>query len=353
MQRKTISLLFLGGTAALVLCGALLLTFAPQGWRSDPAYEEAQRDLSQLRNLEYQRYFEKKIDVLFKHDGINGMIDQVTQALVEGQIDMFDCHSLAHVIGHYGGYGENYGQVHDFLSKENLDFCGSGFMHGVEGQLANEPYPQNVEKLYEFCKLAMPLDPYYQGCYHGAGHSFMENTRDPLEALKQCDLLTYDDTITHASCYRGVFSEHADQQHKAGSSAGDLLSFCSSLAEELQGYCAKELNGLGLSTTAQESEIEEALALCIAPAIASTVQKGCVESVATAAADFMLGKGEDVTPLPIVRSFSDELTRTYIRSFHDSFFKTQMHDHSVSFDPFCSWFDNEEHKAYCFEIAAL
>lgn len=351
--RLSLRTVFLGASMLALICVGvaahyprLYMSFIP-----DPAYKEALNGLEPLQDMEYQQFFEKKIDVLFKKEGINGMIDRVGEALSEGQITMFECHSLAHDIGHYGGYPDNFPHIDQYLSKKNLDFCGSGFMHGVEGQLANDPYPVNVEHLYEFCKMALPLDPLYHGCYHGAGHSFMEDTRDAESALAQCDLLKTEGEITPINCYRGVFSENADYMRRQGEGSEYLLSFCSTLSEDMQQYCAMELNGLDLSIDATLDDVNAALTLCVGTDVSPAVQVGCVRSVGGIALDRFLGNGGTITPPPIVATFSEPLVEAYIEETYIAFYKNNLQTNGLySLGAFCDGFDDEAQHSLCLSL---
>lgn len=345
-------------TLAVIVCSSVLLVcgsfFAYQyitdQYAPDP-YITADKKLHELSGTEYYQYFIRHIDVFFHREGINGMIQRTINALRDGQIEMFVCHSIAHDIGHYGGYPENFPFIESSLSKENLDFCGSGFLHGVEGQLANEAYPQNAENLYTFCKMAMPYEPYYSGCYHGAGHAFMEHTRDVEAALRECDTLITDTEVTHNECYRGVFSEHVNIMRAAGDSSRDLLLFCNTRADEqLQMLCALELHGLDIQPSATEVDIEAALVQCIDDTLSPYIQEGCVRSVAGVAADHILGREDTLVPVSLAFKLSPQLLHEYIDATHGAYLKTALHTSKYSFVPFCDAFAEQEIRSHCFSL---
>lgn len=336
----------------LLFVGVLVLSFfsvlfLPQG---NDAYAIADREIREKKDNEYQDYFTANIDVFFREQGINGMIQRVIKALEEQQITMFVCHSLAHDIGHYGGYPDNFPDIESYLTKENLDFCGSGFMHGVEAQLANEPYPQNVEALHYFCTLVLPKRPYYQGCYHGVGHSFMEQTNNPYEALSQCDLLITDEIVSDVgNCYRGVFSEHANYMRKLEKNNKDLLAFCNSLEHSMQQMCAEELNGLELPTTATDSEIARTFEDCLQSEYSLVIQKGCVKSVAGVAADHIIGQANRaLTPSPVMLMVAPAMQHEYMAGTYGALLKTAPY-RDVTFHDFCEGFP-ETQKIHCNSI---
>lgn len=344
-------LALLGILVVVLLCSFVLFfqkSVSPQKIENqEVVFAGTERQLEYLQNIDYQNFFEKNIHIFFKHEGINGMVQRVIKALATGQIDMFACHSLAHDIGHYAGYPEYFGDINQYATKENLDFCGSGFLHGVEGQLANNEYPQSINDLYNFCKIAMPLHPYYNGCYHGAGHSFMQNTKNPTEALAQCDLLKVDESITVKDCYRGVFSEHVNYVISQGKGYSYLLDYCNSLSAVVQANCAQELHGLGLSPETNQAEIEEAFKKCTDKKYSQIIQENCVSSVAEVAVDRLVGQGKDVTPPEVVTLFNDKFFTAYIEATIGSFLKTKSINPAKTMNNFCELFHKQSQKDLC------
>ena len=193
----------------------------------------------------------------------------------------------------------------------------------------------------------MPLDPYYKGCYHGAGHSFMQNTKNPSEALAQCDRLKTDKSISIDDCYRGVFSEHVNYAISEGKGYVYLLQYCNSLPEALQENCAQELHGLGLSPETSVADIEEAFLECTQKQYSSIIQKGCISSVAGVAGDRLIGEGKEIVPPEIVSTFSDEFFVTYVDATLGAFIKTNTINHSKNINNFCDQFLGQSQKNVC------
>jgi hypothetical protein len=330
----------------MLFCAFFALCSSGLVMQTSSGYDTAEEQLSATKEGDYHRFFVEHIDVFFKEEGINGMVRRTVKALTDGQISMFVCHSLAHDIGHYAGYPDNFVDIDQYISKENLDFCGSGFMHGVEAELANGPYPQNIDDLYGFCKMVLPQNPYYYGCYHGAGHSFMQQTQDPQAALLYCDQLKTDEVTNGSHCYRGVFSEHSNIVRGRGEGNEYLLVFCDSLDPSLQSYCAEELNGLELPATATEEEITFALKTCMAGGYGDRVETGCIKSVAGVAADRTLGQGRTLTAVPYVSELPTALRQIYIRSSYEMFLKNALHHTDLSFTSFCDGLTSED-KPFC------
>ena len=303
--------------------------------------------LQMLEDEEYQSFFSKNIDLFFKEEGINRMIQRVISSLSSGQINMFVCHSLAHDIGHYAGYPDNFKNIESYITKTNLDFCGSGFMHGVEGQLANNEYPENIEDLYTFCKLVLPFNPYYNGCYHGAGHSFMENTKNPNEAIAQCDVLKIDAVTNRDDCYRGIFAEHANLSRVNNKQSTYLLEYCSSLESNLQYICGVEVNGLELASSATQEEIEIALKTCVNKEYTKLVQLGCIRSVSGIAVDHILGQNREIIPPDFVFLLSENFLETYITATYGAYIKTDPDNSLKKLDAFCTFFTDSIQNELC------
>jgi len=333
--------------AAVVLFAASMLYF----FSGQESVENAKADailfqLSGLQGDEYRSYYTVNIDILFKAIGIHEMITNVTTALEEERIDMFVCHSMAHDIGHYAGYEKYFSDIESNLSKRNLDFCGSGFMHGVEGELANHTYPSNVDHLFEFCNLALAYSPYYNGCYHGAGHAFMENEPDIAVALTFCDQLTTTESITAEHCYRGVFSQNAIYAHAENQTPAERILFCDSQSGELmQSVCASELNGLELPAETNQEEINEYIKLCTEKSMTKPVKLGCVRSVATVSLDRLQGIGKKVIVPSAIAVETVEVQEAYLQGIFGAVAKYP----SGSFfeETFCESFVGQEVHTYC------
>lgn len=317
---------------------------------NDAQYNIAEQLLSESSGETYRKIFDTHVETLFKKEGINGMLLRIKDALSSGQIEMFTCHSLAHDIGHYGGYTDNFVNAETFITVENMSLCGSGFMHGVEAQLANNPDINiAIDDLYTFCKLVLPLRPYYNACYHGAGHSFMEVTSTPQEALQSCSRLKTDEFANPEACYRGVFSEHADRAMKSGKDSIYLLTFCSSLKSTYHQACAEELNGFDLSETATVIEIENAVKTCVNSQYSEIIQKGCLVSVAIVSTDRLLGQNKDVVPPPFLLSLQDEFVQAYMNATFSAFSKTSSYVSEKSLEPFCKSFRDKKNRTICFD----
>jgi hypothetical protein len=311
-------------TSIVALCGFLLflLLYNVDDQRDD-IYEDVVDRLHELHNKEYQSFFENNINVLYTNEGMQGIIDRTTNALRDSQIDMFTCHSLAHNIGHYGGYPQYFKDIKTYISKGNLDFCGSGFMHGVEAQLANNEYPQNIEDLYFFCKLSMPLEPYYTECYHGVGHSLMENLKIANDALEACEALITDQKVSIEGCYRGVFSENVNQSISVGKSHDAILRYCDSLDNaNLQSLCSSELHGLGLEENMSIIELTNALEVCLNEVESVIVQKGCIESVATVSTDRFIGQKSIIVLPTTLNSIDQAFFEAYLNTVRGVITKT-------------------------------
>jgi hypothetical protein len=342
------SLIIAGVIGALVILGSLLVYYSS----AILEYGEGVRTiytLNKLEGSEYQRYFTSHAGEINRVRSVNEMVDMLIEAFEVERIGMFECHSLAHDIGHYGGYSDNFSYVEEYLSKKNLDFCGSGFMHGVEGQLANNPYPQNRESLYEFCKLAMPLEPFYAGCYHGAGHAFMENTRDVLLALRECDTLITDPALVPdvSNCYRGVFSENVNYLTASGKSSSDLLQSCMNLPTLFHKECAEELNGFNLTPDSTRAEMDEAIRTCAEGNYSEVLTKGCMKSLGGVVTDLLLSRNEEILMPTWALSYTDHAQIGFIDGTVGALRKNKTEKSRAGLVTFCASLDTETKKEYC------
>jgi hypothetical protein len=340
-------LILAGIIGILLILGSFLTYYAP----SIVGYAQAMRTiytLNTLEGIEYRNFFAAHTGEINQIRSVNEMVDMIIDAFETDRIGMFECHSLAHDIGHYGGYSDNFSYVEEYLSKKNLDFCGSGFMHGVEGQLANNPYPQNAESLYEFCKLAMPLEPFYAGCYHGAGHAFMENTDDVTSALRECDTLITDPNLVPnvSNCYRGVFSENVNYLMADGKSSADLLQFCMDLSEEFHDECAEELNGFNLTPESSGAEIEKAMRMCGEGNYSYVLTKGCMQSLGGVITDLLLTQNQEIIMPTWALSFSVVAQMGFIDGTVGALRKNKTEKSRVGLQSFCASLDTLK-KEYC------
>lgn len=301
-----------------------------------------QPDEASLRALEDDAFrvaFTKQMDQRYASGGSAALVEPVRAALAAGRIDMFTCHGLAHDIGHYLGYPENFAETRETLSKELLNLCNSGIIHGIEGELALDPHTYK-ETLFTFCQDIRPFKPTYRGCYHGAGHTFMELATTPEAALAQCETLRYTDELSPEHCYRGVLSEHHDRVLREGGDARALIKGCAALPERLQRLCALELNGLVFGDERTTADFNEKLEQCVTFGRTPDVTEGCIASVSWAAADVALADGM-LVPLAFALTLPPELQLIYINHTFVRVDEMERYGPELSVREFCTAFSGD------------
>lgn len=155
---------------------------------------------------DYQ-YLTGNILKIVKKSGVDKTIDRLDEDFKLGLIDINQCHSLLHTVGHaaYEFYPDK------IVSLKN-NICSYGFQHGVEAQIVlQKSYDTQVmaDELHIFCQ---KLEKQYSGieCYHGAGHAFIQQGYKIDKALKACDGIATGSQKPE-DCYRGAFSEYVNR----------------------------------------------------------------------------------------------------------------------------------------------
>lgn len=294
-------------------------------------------------------YLINNLDKIILYQDIDGVTKLTREAFQYGLIDMFDCHTLAHEIGHHAAEEEHFSHIELHVSSENVNFCGGGFMHGVEGGLATYERPEFRQELNYFCQLLQPVAKTYTGCFHGAGHVFMKKSEEPIMALSLCDSLITNKNNTPIFCYRGVFSGYLENLKKAGKENEFLIGFCDSLPQKLHQNCALELNGLGVTPKSSFSEIEQAFRDCIENQYSFEIKTACLTSVSWAATDAILARQDNIVPPSSIFNLPKDLRQTYIYATLNSI-KRQLRDGAnKNWTSFCSSFSDSDDLQSCRE----
>ncbi|MEX2008004.1 MAG: hypothetical protein WD850_00695 [Candidatus Spechtbacterales bacterium] len=294
-------------------------------------------------------YLHNNLEEIVLYQDADGALHLTREAFRQGMIDRFGCHTLAHEIGHHAASEGHFEHIELHISDANINFCGGGFMHGVEGGLAESGHPGFREDLYYFCTLALPVATTYAACYHGAGHAFVDRSQDFPEALQLCDTLITDERITATACYQGVFSEHIERMQREGVENSELLGFCASIRQALQNICALELNGLNITPASTNAVVEETLKICVYNDYPATVKTGCLESVSWAAADRDVWQRGKIVLLPVIFNFPQEFRRVYIVATTNRM-KEHLKDGTVNTNSsFCQAFPSQDDQQFCRE----
>lgn len=259
-------------------------------------------------------YIYENIDELMDSYDVDGLIQIARYSFEHKYMDAFECHSIAHEIGHHAAELDHFTHIDTHAISDNVNFCGGGFIHGVEAGIAELGGLKVAQKMLYFCKLIKPIATEYRGCYHGAGHEFMEQSKNnPYNALLLCDKLIEEEDISLEFCYRGVFSEHLSILHLQGAENSSLLEFCASLSSRFHRLCGLEINSFGLNTTSPESELNDGLVSCIENGYGSEIKEACVASVSWTIVDNYLANEKPVKVFPQAKNFEGEMMSIYIR----------------------------------------
>lgn len=344
-------------TILILLLGLYLVNFLESNQTSDFDYKAV---LTALRK-DTQSVFKKMRDELPKiveQGGIQGAMALAGEAFRQEAISMYECHTFTHLLGHYSKLvlEGNMKIISDF----GPDFCEGGFKHGIESQIVLEDIDYK-DRLHELCKVYR--DKSFGGCYHGAGHTFMRQTHDALQALSICDTLKDDMNVDVFDCYNGVFSEYTNL---AGGVDGETglefpegpalvlkqppMEICSSLPDPAAIPCALELNGLGISEASTMEDIDRALRRCVAGTYAEQLKAACLQSVAAVGAQHELPKKTTLFLQPFILSLSDELRRGYIKGAAIEMLQFIKNGVDKDWPVFCSGFAVQSDQKLCAEI---
>ncbi len=344
MGRKSIYLSILIGIFVISL---VLLTIYQKN--IDGQSDRINASLESLNGQEYFSFFTENMLYMAENEGLDMMRARVVKALTNQQINMFHCHSLAHDMGHLWAIDKFYNTLEKVLNSEILDFCGSGFLHGIEGELATLTYPEYAIKMQDFCKLVSRFEHYYSECFHGAGHTFLSITGvgNLAEALDYCNSLKMDLDISVNGCYRGVYSASAELILKNSGTSEDLLDSCLSQTSELQEFCAYELNGFGARPGTSQESLNNYFELCFSDSRATQkFSEACFASVTWVYTDIILGDmGILITP-PYINSLSSDLKQLFILHSFNAFKKQIATLPKSVWIDFCSKYEVTEEE-YC------
>lgn len=316
--------------------------------------------------LETPDVFEKIRDSLSKIINEGGILDalQLTQqAFREEAITIYECHTLAHSIGHHLPTGFSFLDSlddSDVIIEDFFNFCEGGYKHGVEGEIASRG-DNFREELHAFCKIQQNADSEGR-CYHGAGHEFMRQTFRAEKALTYCDTIKNVSTDDVYDCYKGVFSEYNNllagidgetgRRFPGGGIvklSGTTLDRCASFSEAHQIPCALELTSFGLSPHATSSEIEKALADCMSGDYKEELKAACIQCISAFFAQHGLPNSDSILPPDYVLSLPLEIRRAYILGTGNEMGEFIKNGVNKNWESFCNYFEGSDVK-FCKEL---
>lgn len=310
----------------------------------------------QLKGADNFVNFGRNLNNLVNQKGISYTINLIKEGLQKGDITINQCHSLNHLLGHvaYAKFPDNF----DILLKSaenNLLLCGGAYPHGIEAEIVDERDDPKAT-LNNFCEELLKKIPGFP-CYHGAGHSFMQNSSDLNESLINCDRLQEGPTRDLSNCYRGVFSEYAFQVDGVDGDTGqpfpggpkiklptpNPLDFCQTLEEKTYDACASQLGRLIFNVAKSDNIFEE----CVQSSYSSTIQIACVRIVSAVIAQRELTQTDTVNVPSYILTLSDGLRMAYIEGIAGEAQAFVNSGVTKNWQPICSSFSESQDIQRC------
>ncbi len=340
---------------SIILVELILLRFPHNAAISNQDY--AKTALSNIRNKTPKvfEYIREKLPNIIKEGGISRTIQLTKEAFQQEAITMYQCHTLAHNIGHYSKL--NISDNFSVLTKIGVDFCEGGFKHGLEAEIALQGLRNGTEfrpELYNLCVQLLKISK-SGDCYHGAGHEFMRETMDAKKALALCDTLTGGPVKNITNCYNGVFSEYTNLIGAVDGETGYRLpsaplklnntsmDFCASLESQYQIPCALELNGYGFGTNSTQTDLEKSLNNCIDKRYKKALQVACIHSVSAVFYQHQLPKSNTIIIPDYILPWPDDFRKAYISGAGTEMAQFLKNGVSKDWSRFCKSFSQDDY----------
>lgn len=307
-------------------------------------------------------YVRQNLSEIVNEGGIAGAVRLTQEAFKQEAITMYQCHTLAHMIGHYSklGISDNF----SILTKIGVDFCEGGFKHGLEAEIALRGLRGGFDfrpELYNFCSQLIEASA-VSDCYHGAGHEFMREKMDAKQALSLCDTLTDGPIKEVTNCYTGIFSEYTNLLGGVDGETGYELTtgpplqltaypteFCATLDNKYQVSCALELSGFKNAFHPSAEALEQSLIKCTNKEYGKTLQVACLKSVAAVSTQHALPNLSTITPPKSILTLSPDLREAYILGAGGEMSEFIKNGQNKDWQTFCNYFPQED-QAFCSQI---
>jgi hypothetical protein len=261
------------------------------------------------------------INDLITEKGVGFALDNIKQALKDGQVSISQCHTAVHLAGHKA-YSVSSNNLTGLVKEvgPDLTLCGGAFQHGIEAEITSA-IEDPTASLHEFCRIVQEAGT-GTNCFHGVGHASIGNTLDVIKSLEYCDKVVENTAQSAYNCYEGVFSEYAFQIAGIDGDTGLAfpngptmrlptkypMDYCQTLGEKYQLACAAQLSRM----VSGASEVENPLELCLKTTYSYDVQFGCLRIVSAVIAQQELSSTSTVKVPNFILSLSSELKRAYI-----------------------------------------
>jgi hypothetical protein len=335
------------GLVTLIIA-QLIFYFFIQSPRSSP--QQVVDNLKEKYPVIDMQTIKFEIPSMIDQVGIAGTLDAITILLSTNNIDISTCHNLIHLVGHqaYFYYDADYQKL-----ATHGSLCGDGYKHGVEAQIALSAGDDVVNQMNEYCK-ALRINSAYERCYHGAGHAYIQSTKDIPIALTLCDRFIggVDPDIT--DCYRGIFSEYAHEAMGIDLETGqtypggapvqmDLenpLSTCRSLDSKYRSSCESLLSVILVSR-------KDPLLLCIKKGYDESSRNNCIQFVANHEAAQSLTNADSFDIPEYVFQFTKDQRTSYILGSKEIFWAYKKSGLTKDLGTWCSAFEDGHERELC------
>jgi hypothetical protein len=316
-------------------------------------------EFSVVEKMQQKSLVDKEADLIniVKKYGPNVALDWTREGFVSETINMFECHTFTHIIGHNSLDYYN-GDIEKALKDMPLNECEGGYAHGIEAQLVddNRDYRQI---LFDVCEI-LRSDNFYGGCYHGAGHAFMSPRTTPEEALDYCNKLTGGPESNLDSCYNGVFSEYTNliggydghtglplANGPAFKFEGPAIKFCAGFEKKYQVSCALEVSGFGLGPGSDlVMRMDYYMKQCVDSTYNIDLQKACLQSMAAVSTQHGLPV-HDINPPEFIHNLPRELKYAYIAGAASEMGQFIYNGQNKDWQNFCLTFPILDDKNHC------
>lgn len=357
-----------------ILLGAVLLLFGIiifMSWHEKSQKGETSRDLlftlSEIRakTPEVFEYIRDNLVGIISQKGEVSAIQLAKDAFQNEAINMYQCHLLAHLIGHAGSF-DTVNQVRATI-PDGLEFCEGGYAHGLESEIVHIAEkdgndPQFREKLYRFCEFLQSVS-FPGGCYHGAGHAFLRDTLNIKKAISLCDTLTGGPVKDFSNCYNGIFSEYTNLIASLDSETGlrfpegapihlstSPLDFCASFPQRNQIPCALEVSANGVSPNSSSEEVDHFLKRCTEGTHSIELQSACIQSVAALYIQHGLPRQNTMIPSSYALSLPTNLRQAYLAGAAGEIGQFIKNGARKDWKMFCVSFPKKEDQQLCLQI---
>lgn len=297
-------------------------------------------------------YLKGNIKKIYERYGAYKTATRVQAAFKGGNIDINECHSVMHLLGHYAY--ESRKENFETLASGISTYCMSGFMHGVEAQISLE-LMDNQKSMSEDLKKYCTEVRKQNGdviCYHGLGHAIIQTTKNLMVSLKTCDTVALEDDPS--DCYRGVFSEYVNLLKGIDGDTdapipgvtpvkiekADTFDTCLTLPTKYQDDCVSQFTSF-----IYEGDMDQALDIC--QTFKGWVGKRCAK---TSAGNYTFANLATLKKIPLPKYYvlySWEVKTGYIEGViegYTGFIGTPIYG---NLEEWCSGLPNSADREYC------